>query len=69
MTGDVGRALQSGHYDQARDRLARWRSLFPDRYYLEVTRLGRHGEEAWLQATLKLAAAELRALYDAAQAT
>jgi DNA polymerase-3 subunit alpha len=57
MHGDVGRALIANHDEQAAERLRHWAERFPGRYYLEVTRLGRHGEEGWLQDTLKLAAA------------
>jgi DNA polymerase-3 subunit alpha len=56
MNGDVGRALQTDHEAQADERLSEWLALFPERFYLEVSRLGRQGEEACLQATLKLAA-------------
>ena len=34
-----------------------WRRRFPDRLYLELTRCGRDGEEAWNDAALALAAA------------
>jgi len=37
-----------------------WRALFPERFYLELTRAGRPGEEAWVSAAL--AAAEALAL-------
>jgi DNA polymerase III subunit alpha len=38
------------------DLLAPWLALFPERFYLELTRTGRPGEEAWI--TIALAAAE-----------
>ena len=38
--GDVGHALVVGHDDEARERLAGWRDLFGDRYYLELIRTG-----------------------------
>ena len=38
------------------DLLAPWQALFPDRFYLELTRTGRPGEEAWI--TTALAGAE-----------
>ena len=56
MHGDVGRALQSGHPDVAEERLQRWLSLFGDRFYIEVTRAGRTGEEHCLQESIALAA-------------
>jgi len=57
INGDVGRALLAGHADLAGERLRRWLALFGDRFYLELTRVGRPGEEAWLQQTLLLATA------------
>lgn len=56
MHGDVGRALMAGQTDVASERLDRWKTLFGNRYYAEVTRLGRPGEETCLQAAIKLAA-------------
>ena len=53
--GDVGRALVNGHEEQARDQLAEWQRLFGDRYYLEIIRTGRSGEEDCVQASLSLA--------------
>jgi DNA polymerase-3 subunit alpha len=55
--GDVGRALTAGHPEQAEERLQYWQSRFGDRFYLELTRLGRPGEEDCLQQSLRLAAA------------
>ncbi len=39
--GDVGRALLTGRRAQARRLLQDWKSLFGDRYYLELQRIGR----------------------------
>ncbi|MDH5303345.1 MAG: DNA polymerase III subunit alpha [Gammaproteobacteria bacterium] len=58
MHGDVGRALLLGHEDAARNRLAAWRELFGDRYYLELIRTGRPGEEDCARASIRLAGAE-----------
>jgi len=52
--GDVGRALINGRDEEARRSLAAWRALFGDRYYLEVQRLGRGGEEQYIDAALAL---------------
>ncbi len=58
--GDVGRALLAGDQERAWHCLARWRHLFPERYYLELQRTGRPGEEDYLHAAVALAqAAEL----------
>jgi DNA polymerase-3 subunit alpha len=54
--GDIGRAFNAGHPDLAAERLQRWTDIFGDRFYVEVTRMGRPGEEAALQASIKLAA-------------
>jgi DNA polymerase-3 subunit alpha len=56
LNGDIGRALAAGHQDLAEDRLRHWTGVFEDRFYLEVSRLGRPGEERCLQSTIKLAA-------------
>lgn len=55
MNGDIGRALIAGHPEQAASLADHWRSIFGDRFYIEVTRLGRPGEEACLQESIKLA--------------
>ena len=57
LSGDVGQALASGRMDVAKRCAARWQELFCDRYYLEVTRTGRPGEEAYVQAATDLAVA------------
>lgn len=54
--GDVGRALRGGHEEQAREALHGWQEIFGNRYYLELIRTGRAGEEEVVQRTLKLAA-------------
>jgi len=54
--GDVGRALVNGREHEARAALAQWQRLLPERYYLELQRLGRPGEEAYISAALELAA-------------
>lgn len=56
--GDCGRALIAAQLELATERLERWKSLFGDRFYIEVTRTGRPGEEAYLQAAIKLAAGQ-----------
>ncbi|MCC6170604.1 MAG: PHP domain-containing protein, partial [Gammaproteobacteria bacterium] len=55
--GDVGRCLQSRRPAEAERALAFWQARFePDRYYLELTRVGRPDEEALIEATLAFAA-------------
>ena len=52
--GDVGRALVAGRMDEARALLDGWLVLFGDRYYLEVQRTARAGEEDHIAAVLAL---------------
>ncbi|WP_435104721.1 DNA polymerase III subunit alpha [Arhodomonas sp. AD133] len=54
--GDVGRALLDGHDALAREKLAFWQEHFPGRYYLEIQRAGRPGDEDHLHAAVALAA-------------
>ncbi len=54
--GDVARRLSAGREADAEALLERWLGVFGDRYYLEVTRTGRPGEETWLHAAVDLAA-------------
>ena len=56
MHGDIGRALLGGHRELAEQRLRHWQALFGDRFYVEVTRAGRPGEERCLQESIGLAA-------------
>jgi DNA polymerase III subunit alpha len=53
--GDVGQALVRGRDDEASRRLAAWQDLCGDRFYLEVQRTGRAGEDAHAQAVMELA--------------
>ncbi|HIP53636.1 MAG TPA: DNA polymerase III subunit alpha, partial [Chromatiales bacterium] len=53
--GDVGRALSAGNRKQASALLDGWLELFGDRYYLELIRTGREGEESCLHASVELA--------------
>ena len=57
LAGDVGQALAAGSHDKAAQLLADWQALFPGRYYLELTRTGRPGEEAHVAAAVELAIA------------
>ncbi|HSB96963.1 MAG TPA: DNA polymerase III subunit alpha, partial [Spongiibacteraceae bacterium] len=53
--GDIGHALLNGKADLAAQRLTWWRELFGDRFYLELQRSGRAGEEDYLHAAVALA--------------
>ena len=50
IDGDVGRAIVNGKPDEARTALRNWLDLFGDRFYLEIQRVGRDNEEAWIAA-------------------
>ncbi len=54
--GPVGGFIRTGRIDQARAELNWWREAFPGRFYLELTRTGRHGEDSYLHVALDLAA-------------
>ncbi|PZN32720.1 MAG: DNA polymerase III subunit alpha, partial [Proteobacteria bacterium] len=54
--GDVGRAILAGRDSDARALLEGWLALFGDRYYIELQRTGRPGEDLYLQGALDLAA-------------
>jgi len=53
--GDVGHALLNGHDEAARSLLDAWQQVFGDRYYLELVRTNRAGEEEVVQRSLTLA--------------
>ncbi len=44
--GDIGRALVNGREEDAARALDRWLALLPDRFYIELQRLGRADEES-----------------------
>ncbi len=53
--GDVGRAISTGKRDVAAALLQHWLDLFGDRYYIELQRIGREGEERYIRGALELA--------------
>jgi DNA polymerase-3 subunit alpha len=55
MHGDVGQALAAHNLERARALAGDFAALFPDRYYLELQRIGRVGEEVYNQSALTLA--------------
>ena len=54
--GDVGQALLKGDEAGAAQLAAAWAAAFPGRYYLELTRTGRSGEETCVALSVALAA-------------
>ena len=53
--GEVGRALLAGNYPHACELLDEWVAAFPDRYYLELQRTNRPGDEDYLHGAVELA--------------
>ena len=53
--GDIGRALARGREDEAERCLKRWQGLCGNRFYLEVQRTGRAGEQQYSDGVLDLA--------------
>ncbi len=53
--GDIGLALLAQNQELARQLLQQWRALFPRRFYLELQRSGREGEEDYLHSAVELA--------------
>ncbi len=57
LEGDIGRAMLSGNEKEARLSAEKWRDLFGDCFYLELQRLGKPGEELYIQQAVALALA------------
>ena len=55
IDGDVGQAVSRGRPEEAEAAALRWRSIFGDRYYLELVRTGRAGEEEYVRAAVDIA--------------
>ncbi|MEO1581105.1 MAG: DNA polymerase III subunit alpha [Pseudomonadota bacterium] len=55
--GELARVANAGDPEALSQAAAYWRDVFPDRFYLQVSRTGRAEEAAWLEAAVKLGAA------------
>ena len=55
--GDIGQALLADDIERAASCLSQWLRLFPDRFYLELQRVGKPEEEAYIERILPLAVA------------
>lgn len=53
--GDIGRALVNGNRTEAERMARQWAADFPDRFYLEIQRTGRAGDEDQLHGAVALA--------------
>ena len=51
----IAQLMADGREEAARRQLGHWTRAFPDRLYLELSRCGRPGEEAWVHTALALA--------------
>jgi DNA polymerase-3 subunit alpha len=54
--GNIGRNLLDGNTETAAELLVQWQYDFPGRFYLELQRAGRAGDEDYLHAAVALAA-------------
>ncbi len=55
VAGDVGQALMGDRAALALERARYWMALYPQRFYLELHRTGREGDESHLHAAVQLA--------------
>lgn len=53
--GDIGQALLRRDAAETKAAVAFWQSLFPNRFYIELSRVGKSDEKNYLPAALKLA--------------
>ncbi|VAW86040.1 DNA polymerase III alpha subunit [hydrothermal vent metagenome] len=53
--GEIGQALLAGNIDEAVRRLNEWKRIFPDSFYLELSRTGRAQEDNYLHQAVDLA--------------
>ncbi len=59
LEGDIGRLITQGHIDQAKNNLNAWLNIFDqNRFYLELQRLGKTGEQDYINQALQLAQSE-----------
>ncbi len=56
--GELGRLLKRGKPDAAREHLAFWRAIAGNDYYMDIQRLGRDGEAAYLDTVVNFAVSE-----------
>nr|WP_314488647.1 DNA polymerase III subunit alpha [uncultured Pseudomonas sp.] len=53
--GDIGMALLAGREQEAQALLQDWMQMFPERFYVELQRTGRPGDEEYVHAAVALA--------------
>lgn len=57
QNGDIGQALIHQQWKVAEQRLAHWKNVFPDRFYMTVSKIGQDNEAHYLTAIIELAKA------------
>ncbi|VVC75782.1 DNA polymerase III subunit alpha [Aquicella siphonis] len=57
MEGDAGMAMLSQDRESAKACLSSWSSLFPERFYIEISRIGKPQENEYIQEAVSLAEA------------
>jgi DNA polymerase-3 subunit alpha len=55
MDGDIGQAILANDIPQAKSCLQYWQSLFPDRFYIEIARVGKPRENTYIAEVAYLA--------------
>lgn len=55
--GDIGQALLAQDHEQAKECVSYWKNIFPNRFYIEVSRIGKSTEQDYIPAVLQLAEA------------
>lgn len=55
--GDIGQALEAGRDAEAQVLARQWAARFPGAFYIELQRAGADGDEPYVQAAMRLAAA------------
>jgi len=55
MEGDIGHAILSNDKELAAQRAETWRRLFPNRFYIEISRTGKENENRYIQLATALA--------------
>ncbi len=53
--GDIGQALLAQNEERAQQCLHDWQTLFPQRFYIEISRVGKRHEAEYIKAVSKLA--------------
>lgn len=53
--GDIGQALLAQDMDGAQQCLNAWLTLFPNRFYIEISRVGKISEQEYIPSVIKLA--------------